>query len=135
MFNGCSTTHHVKKIKPFLHKELVVNVATICEETLGDNECMGSELYIMLNFDAKQVHVSELEIDSCENETINEIGIYPWKLTQNKSIEIEILPKKLPFSGIEILSLKLKDKKVIGKIKRLNGKVKEYVFEERTIKR
>jgi len=121
MFNGCSTTHHVKKMKPFLHKELVVNVAAICEETLGDNECMRSELYIMLNFDAKQVHVSELEIDSCENETINEIGIYPWKLTQNKSIEI--------------LSLKLKDKEVIGKIKRLNGKVKEHVFEERTIKR
>jgi len=120
-------------MESFLHKELIVNVATMCEETLDDNDCMGSELYMMLYFDTKEVRISELEIDSCSKESINKVGVYSWKLTNNDLVIIESLPIKLPLIGVKALSLELKNKQLVGRFKLLNGKTKSLIFNKKLI--
>ena len=119
---------YAQQMKSLLHKELIANVATMCEETSDDNDCIGSELYIVLYFETKQVTISELEADSCNKESRYKVGTYPWSLTQNNVIEIESLFKKLPQSGVKILSLELKDSQIIGNIQYLNGKTGQPTF-------
>ncbi|WP_034242124.1 hypothetical protein [Aquimarina atlantica] len=118
-------------MKKYLHKELRTEVATVCEETPDDNPCAGSTIYLALWFDKKQVQVSEKEVSTCDQESIYNIGTYTWKLLPNKEIKIDFDPNRIKGTYAEGLSLKLRDKQLIGYITYINGEVGEYAFKEK----
>ncbi|MBW1294167.1 hypothetical protein [Aquimarina litoralis] len=115
-----------------LHKKLISKVDTIYEETPDDNPCAGSEIYLMLVFDEKQIHISEKEISSCNKSSTHKIGMYDWKLVSNNTIEVDFITKEVEGTYAEQLQLELRDSKVIGIITHLNGNEVEYVFKEIT---
>ncbi len=114
-----------------MDKEFIAKVGAVYEETPDDNPCAGSEIYLILLFDKKQVHVAEKEMSSCDKETIQEIGTFDWKLKDNKEIAIDFIPQKIQGTYAENLILELRDKQLVGRIKHLNGQVKEYIFKEK----
>ncbi|WP_128755250.1 hypothetical protein [Aquimarina sediminis] len=122
---------HAQKVKNHLNKKLIAKVGAICEETPDDNPCAGSEVYLSLFFDKKQVEVSEIEISTCGQESIYEIGQYDWQLLRNKEIRIDFIPAQTKGTYAEHLSLELRDKKLVALITHLNGKLVEYIFEEK----
>ncbi|WP_299242912.1 hypothetical protein [uncultured Aquimarina sp.] len=121
----------VRKMKNHMDKEFIAKVGAVYEETPDDNPCAGSEIYLILLFDKKQVHVAEKEMSSCDKETIQEIGTFDWKLKDNKEIAIDFIPQKIQGTYAENLILELRDKQLVGRIKHLNGQVKEYIFKEK----
>ncbi|MBG6130346.1 hypothetical protein IWQ47_001571 [Aquimarina sp. EL_43] len=117
-------------MKNHLNKKLIAKVGAVCEETPDDNPCAGSEIYLSLFFDKKQVKVSEVEISTCGKESVYEIGNYNWELLYSKEISIDFILEQTKGTYAEHLSLELRDKKLIASITHLNGKVVEYVFKE-----
>ncbi|MFC5048386.1 hypothetical protein [Aquimarina hainanensis] len=122
---------HAQKMKNHLHKKLVTKVGTVCEETPDDNPCAGSEIYLSLFFDKKEVKVSEIEVATCGQESIYNIGTYTWKLLPNKEIRIDFIPEQTKGTYAEHLFLELRDKKLVARIIHLNGEEVEYVLEDK----
>ncbi|WP_139062494.1 hypothetical protein [Aquimarina megaterium] len=130
LFCICCLSSHAQGMKNHLNKKLTAKVGAVYEETPDDNPCAGSEIYLSLFFDRKQVKVSEIEILTCGKESVYEIGNYNWELLYNKEISIDFIPEQTKGTYAEYLSLELRDKKLIACITHLNGKVVEYVFKE-----
>ncbi len=114
-----------------MHKEFIAKVGAVYEETPDDNPCAGSEIYLTLLFDKKQVYVTEKEISSCDKETTKEIGTFDWELKDNKEIAIDFIPQKVQGTYAENLFLELLDKQLVGRIKHVNGQIVEYIFKEK----
>ena len=126
----CFSILYSQKMKNHLHKKWIAKVGNIYEETPDDNPCAGSEIYLTLVFDEKQIHISEKEISSCNQESTHKIGIYNWKLLPNNVIEVDSILKETKGTYATQLQLELRDSKIVGIITHLNGKVVEYVFKE-----
>ena len=131
LFCICGLSSHAQGMKNHLHKKLVTKVGTVCEETPDDNPCAGSEVYLSLFFDKRQVKVSEIEVATCGQESIYKIGQYDWQLLRNKEIRIDFIPEQTKGTYAEHLSLELRDKKLVARIIHLNGKEVEYVLEDK----
>jgi len=131
LFCTCSTFCVAQKMKDYLNKELVAKVAVIYEETPDDNPCAGSEIFLGFIFNKKEVKVYEKEIVTCGKKIVNEIGVYKWELLPNKEIKIDFISEQTKDTYAEHLFLELKDKQLVGRIKHLNGKVIEYIFNEK----
>ncbi len=114
-----------------MHKEFIAKVGAVYEETPDDNPCAGSEIYLTLLFDKKQVYVAEKEISSCDKETIHQIGTFDWKLKNSQEIAIDFIPQKIQGTYAENLILELRDKQLVGRIKHVNGQIVEYIFKEK----
>ena len=131
LFCTCSLSLYAQKMKNHLYKELTAKVGAICEETPDDNPCAGSEIYMMLVFDEKQVSISEKEISSCDQESVHNIGIYNWKLLENQKISIDDIAEQTKGTYAENIVLELRDKQLVGNITHVNGRVIEYIFKEK----
>ncbi len=127
----CYLSSHAQKMKKLLNKELIAKVGTVYEETPDDNPCAGSQIYLTFLFDKKQVQVSEIEISSCDKESIHNIGTYTWKLLCTKEVKIDFDPDMTKGTYVENIALKIQDKQLIGTITHLNGQVIEYIFKEK----
>jgi len=119
-------------MKNYLNKELMAKVGTIYEETPDDNPCGGQQTYLALKFIKEEVFIVEKYISSCDKESILIIGTYKWKLRCTKKIKIDYIQEEVKGTYTEDLSLELRDKQLIGRIKHLNGKIVEYTFLEKT---
>ncbi|MEW7280364.1 hypothetical protein ABW636_17370 [Aquimarina sp. 2201CG1-2-11] len=118
-------------MKKLLNKELIAKVGTVYEETPDDNPCAGSQIYLAFLFDKKQVQVSEIEVSSCDKETLHIIGTYTWKLLCTKEVKIDFDPVTTEGTYAENIALKIQDKQLIGTSTHLNGQVIEYIFKEK----
>jgi hypothetical protein len=116
----------------YLNKELIARVATICEETPDNNPCAGSEIFLALIFDKKEVQVYEKVISTCGKESVKKIGTYKWTLLPNKELKIDFISEQIKYTYAEYLFLELRDKQLVGRITHLSGKVIEYSFHEKT---
>lgn len=132
LFSACSTLCHPKKMNDYFNKELITRVATICEETPDNNPCAGSEVFLALMFDKKEVQVYEKVISSCDKESVNKIGVYTWTLLPNKELQIDFISEEIEHTYADCFFLELRDKQLVGRITHLNGKVIEYSFQEKT---
>jgi len=119
-------------MKNYLNKELIAKVGDIFEETPDDNPCAGSEIFLGFIFNKKEVKVYEKQISTCGKESVNRIGTYNWKLLCNKKIKIDFIPEQTKGTYAEHLFLELRDKQLVERITHLNGKVLEYIFNEKT---
>lgn len=127
----CCFSSYAQKMNTYLHKELLANVGSICEETPDDNPCAGSEIYLSLLFDEKKVEIAEKEISTCGKESISLIGTFNWKLVKNQKIIIDFATEKTKGTYAEKLFLELKQQQLIGSVTHLNGRVIKYVFKEK----
>jgi len=130
LFCVCFISCKAQKMKNHLHKELIAKVGAIYEETPDDNPCAGSEIYLILVFDEKQVQISEKEISTCDKESITKIGTYNWRLLPNQEITVDFVSEQTEGTYAEQLSLEFRDKQLIGNITHLNEKSIEYIFDE-----
>lgn len=113
-----------------LNKELIAKVGTIYEETPDDNPCAGSEIYLTLLFNKKEVFLSEKEVSTCGKENVLEIGTFNWQLMPNNKINVDFDPEKTKYAYAKTLSLQLKNDTIFGYIIHLNDTTSEYIFEE-----
>ena len=130
LFCVCSLSSQSQKMNNHLYKVLITKIGDICMETPDDNPCSGSQIFLTLLFDKKQVQVSEKEISSCSKVSILKIGTYNWEFMSNKKIKVYFISEETKGTYAEQLFLELRNKQVIGHLTHLNGKTVEYVFKE-----
>jgi len=123
-------TAQAQTMKNYSCKELLAKVGDIYMETPDENPCAGSEIYLILKFNKQEVTLSEKEVSSCDEESITPIGTYPWNLLHNHKIEVDFIADQIKGTYAEQLKLELRDQQIIGSITHVNGKTKEYVFQE-----
>ena len=128
----CFSFGFSQEMKNHLHKKLIAKVGGIYEETPDDNPCAGSEIYLILEFEETLIHISEMEISSCNKESNHKIGTYNWRLASNDAIQVDFITKEIENTYANQLQLKLKDENIIGNITHQNGKVVAYIFKEAT---
>ncbi len=131
LFYICSMLCHAQKMKNFFNKELITKVGAICEETSDDNPCAGSEVFLTLIFNKKEVQVNEKLIGTCGIESVNEIGAYKWELLPNKEIKIDFISEQIK-NTFEEMFLEFRGEQLLGRITHLNGKAIAYIFQEKT---
>jgi len=113
------------------NKTLVANVATIYEEVVGNSDCAGGQLYLVLEFNKEHVAVLEKSISTCGEESITSLGNFRWKLLKTNNVIIEAAPEKMKYSYLNNLELKLSDGILLGKRKNdANELTNNYVFKE-----
>lgn len=119
------------QMNSYFNKQLIAQVATLHEETPDTNPCAGRSINLSFIFDSKTVFVSQIEIDSCDQEYVLEMGRYDWELLKSDEIKIDFKGETFGHGYTDALVLELKDNRIIGTVTHLNGKKTEHLFTEK----
>lgn len=122
-----SETHLRTLEAKLLFKNLITKVGYTCEETTEYSACAGNEIYVLVKINNNDISISEKTISSCDEEKLVKIGTYKWKAIKNE-IVVQYPSKNKGYMYAKVLSLKIKEKDIIGKIKYPNGEIVEKIF-------